>query len=232
MVDIKSNLEKIRTGIAEAAEKAGRNPSEIKLIAVSKTKPAEDINEAIKCGVTDVGENKAQEVMEKCDHVEPVNWHFIGHLQRNKVKYIINKVTLIHSVDSLKLAKEIDLRAAQEGHDMDVLIQINAANEENKYGATFEETPALIKAILDECKSINIKGLMSVVPIVEDPEDVSGYFRQTKELFDKISSETKHERLKMEHLSMGMTHDFETAIREGSTMVRVGTAIFGERNYG
>lgn len=230
MTDIKKNLEKVEARIAEAATKAGREPSEVKLIAVSKTKPASDINEAVKCGVTDIGENKVQEVMEKFDQTLPVNWHFIGHLQRNKVKYIIDKVTMIHSVDSLKLAREIDLRAAGAGLKMDILIQINAAEEENKYGTTFEKAPALIDEILKECSSVNIKGLMSVVPIAEDPEDVGIYFKKTKELFDRLSAEKSHERLRMEHLSMGMTHDFETAIREGSTMVRVGTAIFGERN--
>lgn len=230
MTDIKSNLEKINKRIAEAADKAGRDFSEIKLIAVSKTKPVEDINEAIKNGVTDVGENKVQEIMDKYDDAEAVNWHFIGHLQRNKVKYIIDKVSMIHSVDSLKLAKEIDLRASQKNLKMDILIQINAAEEENKYGTTFENVPALIDDILSECQSINIKGLMSVVPIADDPEDVSKYFRKTKELFDKLAVDIVHERLSMENLSMGMTHDFEVAIREGSTMVRVGTAIFGERN--
>ncbi len=230
MVDIKHNLEKVERLIADAAIKAGRDPFEVKLIAVSKTKPAADINEAIRWGVTDIGENKVQEVMDKYESVDPVNWHFIGHLQRNKVKYIIDKVAMIHSVDSLKLAKEIDFRASNAGLTMDVLIQINTAGEENKYGITFADAPALVGEILKECNSVHIKGLMSVVPIAEDPEEVSVYFKKTKELFDKLNNEMSHDRLRMEHLSMGMTHDFEVAIREGSTMVRVGTAIFGERN--
>ena len=231
MADIKNNLKTVEERIAKAAKKAGRDPKDVKLIAVSKTKPVSDINEAIKCGVTDIGENKVQEVMDKYDSAEPVNWHFIGHLQRNKVKYIIDKVAMIHSVDSLRLAKEINSKASSKDIVMDVLIQINPAGEESKFGITLEETRPLIEDILKECQSVNIKGLMCVVPAVDNPDDVSIYFKKAKELFDSLKSELTHDRLDMEHLSMGMTHDFETAIREGSTMVRVGTAIFGERNY-
>ena len=231
MNNIKDNLKNIRERIENAAKEAGRDPDSVKLIAVSKTKPADDINEAIKWGVTDIGENKVQEVMDKYEIVQPVNWHFIGHLQRNKVKYIIDKVKLIHSVDSLKLAREIDKKAASKNLTMDILIQINTGEEDNKYGTTFKDAPGLIREILDECEHINIKGLMSVVPIAEDPEEVSMNFRLTKQLFDRLADEIHHERFDAQHLSMGMTHDFETAIKEGSTMVRVGTAIFGERNY-
>lgn len=231
MVDIKNNLKTVENRIAEAAKRVGRNPDEVKLIAVSKTKPVDDINEAIKCGVTDIGENKVQEVMDKYDAAEPVNWHFIGHLQRNKVKYIIDKVTMIHSIDSLRLAMEINNRASAKNIIMDVLIQINPAGEDSKFGISPEETQLLIEDILKECPAINIRGLMCVVPAADNPDDVRVYFKKAKELFDNLGSVITHERFDMEHLSMGMTHDFETAIEEGSTMVRVGTAIFGERNY-
>ncbi|MDO4833702.1 MAG: YggS family pyridoxal phosphate-dependent enzyme [Bacillota bacterium] len=230
MEDIKKNLETVRGRIAEAAESCGREEAEILLVAVSKTRTPEEINTAIDAGVTDIGENKVQEIMDKFDAVKPVRWHMIGHLQTNKVKYIIDKVDIIHSVDSMKLAKEINKRAAQHDKVMDILVQINPANEESKFGVSTEDAGELVKEILDSCENIRIKGLMSVAPIKEDPRDVKPYFDGVKEQFDKLS-EIRHPRLDFQFLSMGMSGDFPVAIEAGSNLVRVGSAIFGERDY-
>jgi pyridoxal phosphate enzyme (YggS family) len=227
---IRENIEGVRRRIDEYAREAGREAGDVTLVAVSKTRTPEEINEAIAAGVTDIGENKVQEIMDKYEAVQPVNWHMIGHLQRNKVKYIIDKVKLIHSVDSLRLAEEIDARAAQRGLTMDILIQINAAGEESKFGVAVHETDALTRTILDTCKHIRVRGFMSVAPVADDPEDVRIHFRQVKAVFDAFRR-VSHERLDMRYLSMGMSHDFGAAILEGANMVRVGTAIFGARNY-
>ena len=197
---------------------------------MTKTHSPEEINEAIDNGVTDIGENKVQEILDKYDKVRPVRWHMIGHLQTNKVKYIIDKVVLIHSVDSLKLAKEINKRAAQHDKVMDILIQVNAAHEESKWGIDPSQTGDLIRQILDECPNVRIKGLMSVAPFADDPEDVRPYFAEVKKLFDEYSN-IPAEMMDMQYLSMGMTHDYEAAIKEGANIVRVGTAIFGARVY-
>ena len=154
----------------------------------------------------------------------------IGHLQTNKVKYIIDKVSLIHSVDSLHLAEEIDRRAGAIGRTMDILIQVNAAMEESKFGIPAEETGQMIESILDNCKNIRIRGLMSIAPFAEDSEEIRIYFRQVKELYDKYAG-FSHERADFTYLSMGMSNDYEVAIEEGSNLIRVGTAIFGHRNY-
>jgi pyridoxal phosphate enzyme (YggS family) len=226
---IRENIADVRRRIDEYARAAGRKPDEITLIAVSKTRTPQEINEAIAAGVTDIGENKVQEILDKYEAVRPVNWHMIGHLQRNKVKYILDKVQLIHSVDSLRLAEEIDARAAQRGLVPDILIQINAAGEESKFGAAAHEADALVRAILDGCKHIRVRGFMSIAPAADDPEDVRVYFRQVKAVFDAFR-QVSHERLDLRYLSMGMSHDFGAAILEGANMVRVGTAIFGPRN--
>ncbi|MEG0156755.1 MAG: YggS family pyridoxal phosphate-dependent enzyme, partial [Anaerovoracaceae bacterium] len=162
--------------------------------------------------------------------VKPVRWHMIGHLQTNKVKYIIDKVCMIHSVDSLKLAKEIDKRAAQHSLTMDVLIQVNSGKEENKFGTSAEETETLIEEILDTCPNLKIKGLMCVAPIVEELDEVRPYFREVKAQYDKLKN-ICHKNLECEVLSMGMSHDYRVAIEEGSNLVRVGSAIFGQRVY-
>jgi len=159
-----------------------------------------------------------------------VRWHMIGHLQTNKVKYIIDKVHMIHSVDSMKIAKEIDKRAAAKGLTMDILIQVNPASEKSKFGISTEETENLIKEILECCNSIRIRGLMCVVPFAEDPAEVRGYFAQVKKQYDQYGK-INHERLDFKYLSMGMTHDYKVAVEEGSNLVRIGTAIFGERVY-
>lgn len=228
--DIKSNIEKIQSIKADAACACGRDPEEILLCAVTKTRTAEEINEAIDAGITDIGENKVQEIMDKFERVKPVRWHLIGHLQTNKVKYIIDKVSMIHSVDSVHLAREIDRRAAQHNLVMDILVQVNSAQEESKFGISTDETEGVIREILDTCPNICIRGLMCIAPYADNPEEVGVYFREVKGLYDKFSK-ISHERLDFKYLSMGMSHDFEVAIREGSNLIRVGTAIFGERDY-
>ena len=229
-MSIKENIEKIKALRDAAAEAAGRIGEEILLCAVTKTRSPEEINLAIEAGITDIGENKVQEILDKYDAVHPVRWHLIGHLQTNKVKYIIDKVCMIHSVDSEKLAEEIERRAAQHGTAMDILIQVNSAMEESKFGISTEETGALIRQILEKCPHIRIRGLMCIAPFAEDPSDVAVYFRAVKKLYDEYSK-IEHERLDFQYLSMGMSHDFETAIAEGSNLIRIGTAIFGPRNY-
>ena len=229
MQTIGQNIRNIEKNKDAVAVKAGRKPGEVLLVAVTKTRNEEEINRAIENGITDIGENRVQEILDKFDKVKPVRWHLIGHLQTNKVKYIIDKVSLIHSVDSLKLAKEIDRRAGQLGKEMDILIQVNAAEEESKFGITVEETGPLIKDILNTCKYIRIKGLMSIAPFAENPEDIRIYFRQVKKLYDDFSL-INHERLDFQYLSMGMSHDYEVAIEEGSNLIRVGSAIFGQRS--
>lgn len=227
---IKENIEAINRNKDDIAVKAGGQPGEVLLVAVTKTRSADEINEAIDAGITDIGENKVQEIMDKYEAVKPVRWHMIGHLQTNKVKYIIDKVAMIHSVDSFKLAEEIDRRAAQHGTGMDILVQVNAAREESKFGISTEETGKLIEDILEHCRNIKIRGLMCIAPFEDNPEDVRIYFREVKALYDKYAS-FSHPGLDFKYLSMGMSHDYEAAILEGSNLIRVGTAIFGERNY-
>lgn len=227
---IKDNIERINTAKAEAAKKCGKKPDEVLLVAVTKTYGVEEINEAIDAGITDIGENKVQEILDKYEKVKPVRWHMIGHLQTNKVKYIIDKVSMIHSVDSLKLAEEIDCRAGQRGLIMDILVQVNPAMEESKFGIASHETEELIRDILDKCLNVRICGLMSIVPYEENPEEVRKYFTQVKDTFDKFKA-LKHDRIAFNILSMGMSHDFEVAIEEGANLIRVGTAIFGNRDY-
>ena len=230
MGSIRENIDAVNRIKGEAAVKSGRKAEDVLLCAVTKTRTADEINEAIDAGITDIGENKVQEIMDKFDSVKPVRWHLIGHLQTNKVKYIIDKVSMIHSVDSLHLAQEIDKRAAQHGITMDILIQVNSAQEESKFGISTDETEGMIRDILDKCPNIRIRGLMCIAPFAEKPEDVRVYFAQVKKLYDEYSS-IEHKNLDFKYLSMGMSHDYEVAILEGSNLIRVGTAIFGERDY-
>lgn len=227
---IRENLEEIISQKESITIKAGREAGEVLLVAVTKTRSPEEINEAIAAGVTDIGENKVQEIMDKFEQVSPVRWHMIGHLQTNKVKYIIDKVCMIHSVDSLRLAEEINRRAAQHNLIMDILVQVNAAGEESKFGVSADETEELIRNILSSFPQVRIKGLMFIAPFEEDLEQVRDYFRQVKDLYDRFGA-LSHERLQFQYLSMGMSHDYEVAIQEGSNLIRVGTAIFGERMY-
>lgn len=220
MTDIAKNLENVRKNIKDG----------VLLVAVTKTHSADEINRAIDAGVTDIGENKVQEILEKYEKVKPVRWHMIGHLQTNKVKGIIDKVDLIHSVDSMKLAQEIDKRAGQIGKCMDILIQVNASGENSKFGIVPKETKNLIEEILSTCENISIKGLMFVAPFAENPEDVRKHFREMSKMYDEYGK-IKHPRLEFKYLSMGMSHDYVTAMEEGSNLVRVGSAIFGSRVY-
>ena len=229
-MSIKSNIEYINELKAKAAEQSGRSGDDVLLVAVTKLHSPEEMNEAIDAGITDIGENKVQEIMDKYDRVKPVRWHLIGHLQTNKVKYIIDKVSMIHSVDSLHLAKEINKRAAQHDLTMDILIQVNSAMEESKFGITTEETDQLIRDISQQCENIRIRGLMCIAPFEENPDDARPYFAEVKKLYDKYADE-QIERVDFKYLSMGMTNDFEAAIMEGSNLIRVGTAIFGYRDY-
>ena len=229
-MSIKSNIEYIQELKAKAAEQSGRRAEDVLLVAVTKLHTPEEMNEAIDAGITDIGENKVQEILDKYDKVKPVRWHLIGHLQTNKVKYIIDKVSMIHSVDSLKLAKEIDKRAGQHGINMDILIQVNSAMEESKFGITTGETDQLIRDISEQCPNVTIKGMMCIAPYADDPNEIRGYFAEVKALYDKYS-DSDLDRVDFQYLSMGMTHDFEVAILEGSNLIRVRTAIFGYRDY-
>ncbi len=232
MTDIAANLRDVSAKIEAAAARAGRRADEVTLIAVTKLHDPEEIAEAIACGVTDIAENKVQEILKKYPLVDAtVNWHLIGHLQTNKVRQIVDKVSLIHSVDSLHLAIEIDKRCAALGKTMDILVQVNIAGEEQKSGVSPEATAALVSDILLNCRHVRICGLMCMAPYAEDPETVRPYFRQAKALFDELHSSVHHERASFTILSMGMSGDFEVAVEEGATMVRIGTAIFGARDY-
>ena len=229
-MSIGENIKHVIAMKDEAAKKSGRPGEDVLLVAVTKLHTAEEINEAIDCGITDIGENKVQEIMDKFDHVKPVRWHLIGHLQTNKVKYIIDKVSMIHSVDSLKLAQEINKRAEQHGLVMDILIQVNSAMEESKFGITTEETGQLIKDILDTCPHVRIRGLMCIAPFEENPEDARIYFEEVKKQYDEYGG-IQHERLDFKYLSMGMSNDFQVAIEANSNLIRAGTIIFGARDY-
>ena len=229
-MSIKSNIEYVNELKNAAAQRVARNGNEVLLVAVTKLHGPDEINEAIDAGITDIGENKVQEILDKYEKVKPVRWHLIGHLQTNKVKYIIDKVAMIHSVDSLHLAHEIEKRAAQHDLTMDILIQVNSAQEESKFGISTEETDQLISDIASQCPHIRIRGLMCIAPFEEDPEDARPYFAAVKKIYDKYAQQSS-DRIDFQYLSMGMTNDFEVAIEEGSNLIRVGTAIFGYRDY-
>ena len=226
MVTIKNNLEIINEKIKKAALRANKNPEEIKLVAVTKTATTEQIKEAISAGVEIIGENKVQEAKEKYQILSAdIEWHLVGHLQTNKVKYAIEIFDLIHSVDSIKLAKEIDRRSLQFGMITNVLVEVNVSGEETKYGIKPEEVEPFLKEI-SEFSRIRVRGLMTIAPIAEDKEEVRPYFRKLRKLFEKIKIENM-KNIRMDYLSMGMTEDFEAAIEEGANMVRIGRGIFG-----
>ena len=227
---IKENLLEINNNISKAAERSGKGRQDILLIAVTKTRDPDEINQAISLGVTDIGENKVQELLEKYSEVAPVNWHLIGHLQTNKVKYIVDKVSMIHSVDSLKLAQEIEKRCASLSIKMDILLQVNPEKEESKFGVSKEGLRSLLKDILDTCSHIRVKGLMVIPPISENPEYTRNVFKEMRILLKSLE-DIKNDNLELEYLSMGMSSDYEIAIEEGSNIVRIGTSIFGPRNY-
>ena len=227
---VADNYRSIRKQVDETALKCGRQPEEITLIAVSKTKPLEDIEELIQIGVKDFGEYKVQELCDKYERVSaPVRFHQIGHLQTNKVKYVVDKASLIHSVDSLKLAKELQKEAAKRQIISEILIEVNVAEEATKFGLHTEEVLPFVQEIA-KFANIHVNGLMTIAPFVENPEENRKYFRTLKQLSLDIISKNI-DNINMNVLSMGMTNDYKVAIEEGATMVRVGTAIFGARNY-
>ena len=229
-VKLEENLKNVEENIMAACKRAGRDRSEITLIAVSKTKPVDMLQEVYDQGIREIGENKVQEL---CDKIEvlpgDIHWHMIGHLQTNKVKYLVGRTALIHSVDSLHLAQEIEKQAAKQEVIVPILVEVNIAEEKSKFGIHKEEAFELVKSIA-LLPHLRIQGLMTIAPFVEDPEDNRLYFRQIHQLSVDIK-EQNIDNVRMDVLSMGMTGDYTVAIEEGATMVRVGTGIFGERNY-
>lgn len=223
---ILENIKQVEENIIKSCEKVGRDPKEVTLIAVSKTKPYTAIEEALPSGVLDYGENKVQELTEKYEILpKDIRWHMIGHLQRNKVKYLVGKVELIHSVDSLRLANQIETEFAKKNEIANILIEVNMANEESKFGITSETTEQLVREI-SKLEHVRIKGLMTIAPYTDNPETNREYFRNMKKLSVDIT-EKNIDNVSMNVLSMGMTGDYQVAIEEGATMVRVGTGIFG-----
>ena len=224
------NYKVIEKKVEQACIRAGRKREDDTLIAVSKTKPISMIQELLPLGVRDFGENKVQELTEKEELLpKDIRWHMIGHLQRNKVKYVVGKACMIHSVDSLRLAEEISKEALKKQISVPILVEVNVAGEESKFGVSVQEAPSLIEQIC--ClPGLQVKGLMTIAPYVEDPEENRIVFRNLRKLSVDIR-EKNFDNVTMDILSMGMTGDYEVAIEEGATHVRVGTGIFGERNY-
>lgn len=228
---LKKNYDNVKQKIVDAANRSGRNPEDITLIAVSKTKPIEMLEPIYEHGCRDFGENKVQELTQKYEVMpKDIRWHMIGHLQRNKVKYIVDKVYMIHSVDSLRLAEEISKEAVKKDVVVKILIEVNVAMEESKFGLATEETLNLVKSVA-LLPNVQICGLMTIAPYVDDSEENRQYFEKLKELSVDIMNKNV-DNVSMNVLSMGMTGDYEVAVEEGSTYVRVGTGIFGERDYG
>lgn len=218
-MSLQSNLSDIHNKIASAAEKSGRKKEDITLICVSKTISAEVINEAVSLGEKIFGENRPQELRDKFDNVEGATWHLIGHLQTNKVKYVVGKAKLIHSVDSIHLANAINERAEKENLVQDILLEVNISGEESKYGLTIAQIPAIIKEI-KLFKNLNFKGFMTMAPLGAPEDEIRAIFKTAHNLFEEYKKDGA------EILSMGMSKDFEIAIEEGATHVRVGSAIF------
>lgn len=227
---LRENLKQVEENISKACEKAGRKREEVTLIAVSKTKPVSMLSEVYDCGIREFGENKVQEICDKRDELpSDIHWHMIGHLQRNKVKYIVRDVALIHSVDTYRLAEEINIQAKKINRIVPILIEVNIAGEASKFGISAEETKQLVEEI-SKLNNLQIQGLMTIAPFVEDPEENRPYFQKIRELSVDIARENI-DNVSMDILSMGMTGDYMVAVEEGATMVRVGTGIFGARNY-
>lgn len=227
---IRENIEEVKEKIRLACVKSERDMNDVTLIAVSKTKPLPMLQEAYECGIRDFGENKVQELMEKIPAMpDDIRWHMIGHLQRNKVKYIVDKVYLIHSVDSLRLAEEISKEACKKNVCVNILVEVNVAEEDTKFGTTCEDAIALVENI-SGLPNLKIHGLMTIAPNVENEEENRIYFNRLKQLSVDIRSKNI-DNVYMDVLSMGMTGDYQIAVEEGSTYVRVGTGIFGSRIY-
>lgn len=227
---LKDQLQEVEKRIQAACDRAGRKREEVTLIAVSKTKPVETLQEAYDLGVRIFGENKVQELTAKYEALpKDIHWHMIGHLQTNKVKYIIDKAELIHSVDSLKLAETIEKEAAKHDLIADILVEVNVAEEESKFGMKMEEVIPFVEKV-SAFTHVRVRGLMTIAPFVEDPEENRSIFADLHKLYIDIKKKN-HDNDTVSVLSMGMTNDYEVAIEEGATMVRVGTGIFGARNY-
>ena len=227
---LKDQLQEVEKRIQAACDRAGRKREEVTLIAVSKTKPVETLQEAYDLGVRIFGENKVQELTAKYEALpKDIHWHMIGHLQTNKVKYIIDKAELIHSVDSLKLAETIEKEAAKHDLIADILVEVNVAEEESKFGMKMEEVIPFVEKV-SAFPHVRVRGLMTMAPFVEDPEENRSIFADLHKLYIDIKKKN-HDNDTVSVLSMGMTNDYEVAIEEGATMVRVGTGIFGARNY-
>ena len=228
---INDNLAHVKERVKAACMRSGRNPDDVTILAVSKTKPAEDIMALYEAGQRDFGENYVQELREKHEKLpSDIRWHMIGHLQRNKVKYIADFIEMIHSVDSAALALTIEKEAAKHGRVIPVLIEVNVAGEESKYGVTPDEVPELARVIGD-LPHVSLRGLMTSAPLVQNPEEDRAVFRKLAQLGVDMNLENDN-NVKVDVLSMGMSNDFEVAVEEGSTCVRVGTVIFGARVYG
>ncbi|TEB17971.1 hypothetical protein Psfp_00094 [Pelotomaculum sp. FP] len=227
-MDVVKNLRRLQERIVTAAMRAGRNPGEIKLVAVTKTVPVEKIKEALDCGVNRLGENRVQEFLNKYQQLPPgVEWHFIGHLQTNKVNKIIGKVHLIHSLDRWELAEELHQAAIKRGQVAKVLVQVNVAGEKSKYGLAPSETVDFV-ASATGLAGLSVEGLMTIAPWSVNPEEVRPVFRQLKDIARKV--EDRAPGSKMDYLSMGMSGDWEVAVEEGANILRIGTAVFGERD--
>ncbi|MCL6471636.1 MAG: YggS family pyridoxal phosphate-dependent enzyme [Firmicutes bacterium] len=224
-MSISENIRSVKKRIELAARRRGRDPSDITLVVVSKNRPVSAIREVIDQGITDIGENRAQEILPKYEAIgDQVKWHFIGHLQRNKVKYIVPFVYLIQSVDSIELAAEINKRANKVSKVQDVLLEVNVSGEATKHGFSAEKVIPAIEE-LRQMENIRVKGLMTMAPFTDNVELIRPYFARLRVLFNDLSGR-EGPNVKMRYLSMGMTNDFEVAIEEGSNMVRIGTAIF------
>ncbi len=229
-MSVAENLQEVKERVKNACKRSGRDLNDVTLIAVSKTKPVSMIEEAMMCGIRVFGENKPQEMRDKYELLpKDLSWHMIGHLQRNKVKYVVGKAALIHSVESVRLAEAISEEALKKGIVMNVLVEVNVAQEESKYGVKPSDTEAFIREIAP-LPGIHVEGLMTIAPFTENPENNRLYFRELKDLSIDIGHKNI-DNVSMCQLSMGMTGDFEVAIEEGATFVRVGTGIFGERDY-
>ena len=228
---IKQNLERVRERITAACARSGRSVEDVTLIAVSKTKPVSMLEEAYACGVRDFGENKPQEIRDKYPCMpQDVRWHMIGNLQRNKIKYVIERACMIHSIDSPELALQVNEMAEKHNLVMPVLLEVNMAGELTKSGVDPQDAEAVIREMA-KMKNLAVRGLMTIAPYVDDPEENRVHFRNLRHLCIDIASKNI-DNVNMCDLSMGMTGDYEVAIEEGATLIRVGTGIFGERNYG
>ena len=225
---IKDNLERVRERIARAAERAGRDPKTITIVAVTKTHGPEVVTAAIEAGITDIGENKVQEFLAKAPEVKlPCRWHLVGHLQTNKVAKVIGRFALIQSIDSLRLAEHLSRAGASAGVTTDILLEVNTSGEESKFGLAPDEVIERVRRSSQSCPNLRVRGLMTVGPLVDEPSVVGAAFARLRRLKEEIEA-SRIENVSMEHLSMGMTDDFEIAIAEGSTMVRLGRVLFGE----